>query len=236
MPATKHILIPSIGEVSFSKNKLSTRIKVTVRPQQVSVTLPEFVPFREAISYVESKASWIKEQQAKLQTSLTVFSPESSFQTKFHTLKIVKGNFPNVFNRIGNGIIQFFIPERFDYKLPEIQDFIRQTLIQVMRFEAKNYLPARVDELARKHGLNYKKVFIKNASTRWGSCSSDNNINLNLHLMRLPDHLIDYVILHELAHTIEKNHGPRFWKLLESFITHSKQLNHEMKNYRTGSF
>ena len=73
--------------------------------------------------------------------------------------------------------------------------------------------------------------FVKNIKTRWGSCSSLNNINLNLHLMRLPDHLIDYVILHELAHTKEKNHGKSFWNLVDSLVMDLKEMKKELKTY-----
>ena len=62
--------------------------------------------------------------------------------------------------------------------------------------------------------------------------SYTNNINLNLHLMRLPEALRDYVILHELAHTIEKNHGAGFWRLLENICPGSKHLDKQMKAYR----
>ena len=235
MPA-QIIHIDPVGEVSFLKNNRSTRIRITVKPGGVSVTLPNSVPYREAIRFVESKASWIVQQQSKMETGLPVFTTETEITTKFHRLKISRGNFPKVYNRAGNGILQFFIPEKFDVHHPAIQEYIKKTLIEVMRHEAKAYLPKRVGELAAKYGLTYKQVFIKNAQTRWGSCSSENNINLNLHLMRLPDHLIDYVILHELAHTIEKNHSPRFWKLLGKMTAHPKTLRKEMRQYRVAGW
>lgn len=235
MPA-KNIHIDPVGNITFSKNNRSTRIRITVKPGGINVTLPSTVPYSEAIRFVQTKADWIVQQQSKLASGLPVFSPDSEFTTKFHRLKISSGNFQTVHNRIGNGIIQFFIPEKFDYRIPVIQDFIKDTLIKVMRLEAKAYLPRRVDELARQHGLRYKQVFVKNAQTRWGSCSSEDNINLNLHLMRLPNQLIDYVILHELAHTVEKNHSPRFWKLLGTMIDHPQKLRKEMRQYRVSGW
>ncbi|MCK5169492.1 MAG: M48 family metallopeptidase, partial [Bacteroidales bacterium] len=54
---------------------------------------------------------------------------------------------------------------------------------------------------------------------------------LNLHLLRLPSHLIDYVIIHELCHTVEKNHGPRFWKLLDSILGDAKKISKELKQH-----
>ena len=74
-------------------------------------------------------------------------------------------------------------------------------------------------------------LIIKNAKTRWGSCSSINNINLNLHLMRLSDELIDYVILHELVHTKIKNHQKEFWDLLNIVSGDAKGLDRELKKY-----
>ena len=102
---------------------------------------------------------------------------------------------------------------------------------ELLRKKAKNYLPGRVEELAERHGLSYNRVFVKNLKSRWGSCSSKNNINLNLHLMRLPEPLVDYVILHELAHTKEKNHGKGFRNLLNSFVADSRVYDKELKNY-----
>lgn len=119
-------------------------------------------------------------------------------------------------------------------KLKQIEDKkpkIDEKVIENLRMEAKNYIPARVKHLSEKHDLRYNRVFIKNLKSRWGSCSAKNNINLNLHLMSLPTQLIDYVILHELTHTKEKNHGKNFWNLLSSLIINARELNKELKNY-----
>lgn len=83
---------------------------------------------------------------------------------------------------------------------------------------AVNYLPARVKELAAAHGFRYARVRVKNQKTRWGSCSSKGNINLNLRLMMAPEQAIDYVILHELCHLRVLNHSPAFWSLVESCL------------------
>ena len=88
--------------------------------------------------------------------------------------------------------------------------------VETLRRSAKVILLPRLAQLAHQHGFTYRKSFIKNNKTNWGSCSNVNNINLNLKLMNLPEHLRDYVILHELCHTRIKNHGAQFWALLNS--------------------
>lgn len=76
---------------------------------------------------------------------------------------------------------------------------------------AGKVLATRLKEIAEKHGYRYNRITIRNQKTRWGSCSSTNNINLNAKLTLLPDELRDFILLHELVHTRVKNHGPKFW-------------------------
>lgn len=234
---TKYINIEQVGSVSFTINERSKRIRLSIKSDgEIVVSIPSSVPMRDAIRFVESKVDWILKQKTKIQAQSTLFAPESCFRTRFHKLAITKGNTDKVYNRVGNGVIQIFIPDRVNHEQPKVQEFIKNTLIDVMRWEAKAYLPKRLKELADKHGFKYENVSIKNASTRWGSCSSVNNINLNLHLMRVPEHLIDYVLLHELAHTIVKNHGEKFWLLLEHCYPNARKADKEMNNYRTQTF
>ncbi len=88
--------------------------------------------------------------------------------------------------------------------------------------------------LAKKWGFRYNKVSVRKAKTRWGSCSTNGNISLNIHLIRLPKILIDYVILHELCHTIEHNHSEKFWVLMDRVTDNkSKMYREQMKEYST---
>ncbi|MBQ1957630.1 MAG: M48 family metallopeptidase, partial [Alistipes sp.] len=90
--------------------------------------------------------------------------------------------------------------------------------IEALRLKAKSYLPARLEELSQITGLKYNKVTIRAARTKWGSCTGQNNISLSLYLMTLPKHLIDYVLLHELCHTVHHNHSPKFHALLDKIL------------------
>jgi predicted metal-dependent hydrolase len=97
---------------------------------------------------------------------------------------------------------------------------------------ARQHLIDRLNFLSQEHGFNYSRVFIKNQKTRWGSCSGKNNINLNINLIRLPDELIDYTILHELVHTRVKNHGRRFWDQMDKLVGDAKKLDSKLSEYR----
>jgi len=104
--------------------------------------------------------------------------------------------------------------------------------IERMRAEAKKVLPVRLAELAAAHGFVYNQVRIKHNVSNWGSCSRKGNINLNLNLMRLPDDLRDYVILHELCHLRHPDHGPGFHSLLESLCPDHRLKEKELRKFR----
>jgi predicted metal-dependent hydrolase len=112
--------------------------------------------------------------------------------------------------------------ERIEKKIP---------LAKVDKNHARDILIPRLKYLAEKHGFEYNKVALRNQKTRWGSCSSKNNINLNINLVALPQELMDYVLLHELTHTKVKNHSKDFWHHLEKHIPNPKQQNKELRNY-----
>lgn len=104
--------------------------------------------------------------------------------------------------------------------------------IERMRSEAQRILPPRLQELARQHGFTYHQLRIKHNVSNWGSCSVKGNINLNLHLVRLPAELQDYVMLHELCHLREMNHGPKFHALLESVCPDHRKRAQALREYK----
>ena len=222
-------------EINFRKSLKARNISIRIKPfEGVLVTVPRFLSFKIANDFVESKMNWIQknlhkiQSQEKLQTNFTF---GSIFQTKFHSIFIdstseIKNSFLKE-----NKSIKIYISDENEIQSIENQNYIRNVIEKILRTEAKSFLPKRVDELAKKHNFNYQKLAIKNTKTRWGSCSFKNNINLSLHLMRLREELIDYVILHELVHTKVKNHSIEFWTTLDIYCPNSKNLDRELKKY-----
>lgn len=231
--ASKTFQLPDLGEVKLTKYKGSRHIRIRVHESsQVTVTLPYYSTYDEALNLVEHKKSWILENLQRTQVIKSI--PIESFKTKFRELELIPCEVLKASKRISPTKIKVYFPETTPINDAELQTLIRAGIEDALRKEAKQYLPGRLAELATKHGLKYKQVRIKNTKTRWGSCSPENNVNLCSHLMKLPDELIDYVILHELAHIIEKNHSEKFWLLLSSFLgTDAKLFDKKLKFYRT---
>jgi len=90
----------------------------------------------------------------------------------------------------------------------------QKVLTKWLRQIAKRGIIARVSELAVKHGFKYQNISIRDQSSRWGSCSSQANLNFNWRLMLAPLFVLDYVIIHELAHTQQMNHSSAFWEIV----------------------
>lgn len=101
----------------------------------------------------------------------------------------------------------------------ELSALLGKALARILRDEAKSLLPAKLSFLAGRHGFEYKAATVKHNSSNWGSCSGLGNINLNLNLVRLPEPVCDYVLLHELAHLKHHDHGRGFHSLVETLCT-----------------
>ena len=235
--SSQKILNLNNNEIILTKSMKAKSVYISIRPfEKVKVTVPFFVSFKKAEDFVKKKESWIRRNLLKLKSiekKQTIFDFNTHFTTRNHILKLNKVESNDIKYSLKNQLILVDIPNTAEIKSFDIQQKIRFAIEETLRKEAKDYLPQRVKVLAKKNSFRFKKVSVRNSKTRWGSCSYENNINLNLHLMRLPNHLIDYVILHELVHTKIKNHSKDFWNLLDVVTGNAKKLDKELKNYRT---
>ena len=231
----KTLHIPEVGTVILIKSPRAKRLNMSLRPfQDVRVAVPKGMTFAQAEAFVAERKKWIQRHRPKIQTieqRYTIFDEQTSFRTRHHQLRIVRSDSRSLSVRTVQGEILVVCPAGQDLRADEVQCAIREGIERAWRKEAKAYLPPRVKALAEQHGLTYQQLRIKNIRSRWGSCSEYNNLNFSLHLMRLPDHLIDYVILHELIHTVEKNHSKRFWERLEQVCCGAKKLDRALKDY-----
>lgn len=106
-----------------------------------------------------------------------------------------------------------------------------EILAKAYRQLAKTYLIPRTWDWADKTSSKVQKIFIKNHKSKWGSCSSKSNINLNWHLIFLPEFLVDYLIVHELMHLREMNHSPAYWNWVAKYYPDYKAANKLLNEY-----
>lgn len=236
----KKIHIEDIGCVHFIQNSRIKNINISIKPfKGVRVSFPMFVSFKNAEQVVYKKQEWIKTHSDKIkdiESNKTIFNKNSVFKTRKHILEINQHNDNKISVNVNDTKIFVNYPIDINIKNENVQKAIRRGIEKAWELEAYDILPERLEYLAKKTGLFYKDIVIKNLKSRWGSCSHDNIISLSVHLMNLPDHLIDYVLLHELVHTVEKSHNKNFWISLQKVTDNAKELKKQMKHHKIGIY
>jgi predicted metal-dependent hydrolase len=149
---------------------------------------------------------------------------------RVHVFRTARLNF---YANLHDGVLHIACPGSTDFDSEQVQQLLQTLFEKALRYEAKRILLQRLQMLAERHSFHYTGVTVRNTQSRWGSCSSQKGISLSLSLMLLPEHLIDYVLLHELCHTVEMNHGERFWQLMDKVTDNRTQtLRRELKKHR----
>ena len=232
---TSTLVVPDVGEVVFRRNPRAKRLTISIRPRTgVRVTIPGFLPYSVAQQFVDEKKFWITEKLKELSLFKSDKIIENGFKTRNYELQFCAHKQNTIKYRPNNQFIQILHPESMCYTDEGVQKVAKEAIDMAYRLEAKDILPKRVGELAQQYGFSYNSVKVRKTYSRWGSCSAKNNISLSIYLMKLPDELIDYIILHELTHTIHKNHGPNFWNHLNKITGNAKAYANRVKKYRTG--
>lgn len=231
----KIVVLPGVGEISMFRKKGVRNLRLKVHPEKgILMTVPYGIPYSHALEFAKSKTNWIHKALEKLdirKQENTLYGLGEFKATRFHSLIVQQHSKASLRCNISRGTIAVWFPEEASIEDPKVQDYIRHCLEETWRIEAKHHLPDRVSKFAQEFELPYNKLSFRNNKSRWGSCSGKNNISLNIHLMRLPDELIDYVILHELAHTKIKNHSPAFWDYLSEILPNAQVLDKELNRY-----
>lgn len=217
------------GKITIRRSARATQVRLRVAPDgTLRASLPLYAPMFLVKRLIASNRHELRDMLSQAQP--VIHYTDGMQIGKSHTLIVhpTMGDFQ--VNRRGQQII-ISLPDDKSLADATVVRAIRDAIIAALRIEAKSYLPKRLAFLAHKLGFTYKKVRFSHASGRWGSCTSEGTISLNIALMKLPFEQIDYVIVHELAHTKYMNHSQEFWALVSQgdpmYKEHRRALKHE---------
>jgi predicted metal-dependent hydrolase len=193
-------------------------VALYIRDGGVEVRAPLKVPKRDIDKFVASKERWITEHLAKSQATA---EQREAFTLNYGDTVIFRGrSYPitaKIGARAGFDGEAFYMPT--DLSLEQI----KSTVVQRYRRLAKLHLTERVSHYANLMNVSTTAVKVNGAKTRWGSCSGKNSLNFSWRLVLADDAVIDYVVVHELAHIKEHNHSPRFWAVVEGVLPNYKE-------------
>ena len=182
---------------------------------ELVIRAPLRLSIKKIQDFVNEKESWINRKQAIIENQI---KDVTSNQNK---LMYLGSLFPiNINQSATKGLI--FTGEEFISNSIEPNP-LSLSIKKWYKKKFREIAIPRVTYFARQHNLMVNQVRIKNQKTMWGSCSSKNNINLNYLLLMAPMKVIDYVIIHELVHTIHRNHSNDFWSSVESIMPDYKE-------------
>lgn len=222
----------TLGKIIIRENPRALRIILRTRPDAIYVTVPLGVADAKVQEMIDKFRPKLLLSQKKIERK--AISLDYQINAEFFKLSLVGGTQSRFLAHSELGVTKIVCPPTANFEDEQLQVWLRKVIEEALRKNAKSILPVKLHQLSQEVGLPYQSLKINSSQGRWGSCSSKKNINLSYYLLLLPSHLLNYVILHELAHTKEMNHGPKFWGLLDSLTDgKSQELRLELKNYDT---
>lgn len=225
----------TLGEVVVSQTFRARRISISIRPPSIiRLTIPYNIALNDAIKFLEDKSEWILSGLAKFKQKYPDKIIEMPYSTRSHSLRYNPCDTMKVSARLTETEFIVSYPMNTHFSDTTVQEITKRAIDMAWSAEAKEILPQRVKSLAEDFNFKCGNITVRNTRSKWGSCSPQNDISLSIHLMHIPDYLVDYIILHELCHTIHKNHGEHFHGLLRS-VTDGMHDSYrkELKMYNT---
>ena len=230
----KTVDYPPIGKIEVCTKRNCNGIRYVVSEKYVRIyTIPSLL--KKVFPIPNDKIEWILQHKLKFEKKAAekkfLYSIDTELDTFSFKMKFaVEAKLINKFSaKNQNGIVTMFIPADFDFQNDKNQSIIKNVLKHFLTIEAKKILPEKVKFFAEKHNFKFSEVKITSAKSRWGSCNSKKRIALSCFLLLLSENLIDMVILHELCHTEQMNHAPKFYARLRAILPNLDELNKKIK-------
>ena len=205
-------------EVIVTKSNRKS-LSIAIQPDgNLLVKAPLQLSDDEILKWIKSKTGWIIRQREKVLEQQKVNPPKRyrsgekfSYMGKEYELEV----------RISDaraGMVGILADKIVVFSKVDSEDVVERILNSWYVEQAKIWIPKRVRFFAGQMGERYKNITIKNQKKRWGSCSSDRNLNFNWRLIMMPEEITDYVVVHELCHLKQMNHSKAFWDEVEKVL------------------
>lgn len=206
------------GAIAVRCNPRAKRVILRLSHQgDILLTIPRRMHLPLAKKLLDDNRPHLRRQQASRRAAYEPYQP-GQLIGKHHQLIFRARAVEKTSARIGEETIVITYPFDDAIETEEVQSVVRPAIKKALRRQAEAYLPTRLQQLSQFYQLPYESLRLSSGHTRWGSCSSSKRISLNIWLMTLPYELIDYVICHELCHTVQHNHSSAFWQLVAAHM------------------
>ena len=188
------------------KQKRKTLSLKVDKDWKIIVKAPKYATQKEIENFIEKHKDWILKEQNKALQNKTIFQIWQKFLFFWELFELKQSEKK-----------KFYFDKDFFYTSLKIEEEIRKEFIKFYKKEAYNYISKRIVEFCLLLNIDFNKLSINSAKTRWWSCNSNKNINFSFRLILAPKNSIDYVIIHELAHLTEMNHSRQFWSIVDNY-------------------
>lgn len=216
----------SLSSAAITKRPGRT-LSLRVAPDgRLRLNIPYGTSQRRVKRFVENRRGWIEERWQELD-NLYDFTPSTRLAPGL-TVKVE----PSKVLAVENSENILLIRKPDDATNWEAYTAARTHIKERLNVLAESSLPGKTSGLASRHGLAYSNLNIKFMRSRWGSCTLKGRISLNSQLLRLPESLVEYVVIHELAHLKVAGHSKKFHELMESMLPNAKQMRRRLNEYR----
>ncbi|WP_332065269.1 M48 family metallopeptidase [Bartonella sp. CB189] len=213
-------------QVRKSKCARHFTLRIDVAHQRICVTIPSSASFCSVQDFIEKHRSWVEQRLARMK-----FFHES-FYVRKGTIISLLGVSHTVRHKEGRGMTE--IIKGNARQGPEIVvygslEYLPRRVADFLKKQAALIIAPLVTYYAQKIDRKVKSIYYKDTKSRWGSCSVDGRISFSWRLVMAPKEVLEYVVVHEVAHLIEMNHGPRFWDICEKLYPNSKDYRFWLK-------
>lgn len=217
-------------EVEHKENLKHTYITVE-QNKPILVKAPLDISTEELKKLVKKKASWIIKKREALHSSVMI---EDTLKTgsrlhylgKSYYVQLIKeGERQNIHIEFIYSKFQIFLP--MDYIESDLQEAINTFYLNSAKLKIKPF----IKKWSKIMELKANEISFKNSKVKWASCSASNKIMFNIEMVKLSKHLIEYVVIHELAHIRYKNHSNEFWSLVARYLPKYKLLDGKIKEF-----